>query len=361
MKYEIDFLGVNEETCDTDAICFRFFSEEEQRYIVGVYDGGTQKYGEALVSHLNNYYFQSEENPAIDFVICSHTDQDHASGLSILLDNFNVGALIMNRPWLYIDDIFDKVTDGRITKDSLEKRLKDAYPYIRALEDKADENNVSIYEGFQGMTIYKLLTILSPTKEFYLDLLVETNKVPLAEKTTMPDSFLKRIVYSVKMILESWTNELLRENVSTSPENEASIVIYGDMQDETFLLTGDSGIRALDQSINYASGVGIDVQQIKIHQIPHHGGRHNVSPSVLDALLGNRIVEYSTPTKFAFVSVGKGTDHPKRMVTNAYIRRGAEVFEARNNTICHQRGMPVRNGWDTVVPMSFSEEVEEWD
>lgn len=361
MKYELEFLGVNEETCNADAICFRFFSEEDQRYIVGVYDGGTQKFGDALVNHLNTYYFQNQDNPTIDFIICSHTDQDHASGLSTLFDNFKVNALIMNRPWLYVDDIFDKVADGRITKDSLKQRLKDAYPYVKILEDKAEENSVSIYEGFQGTIIYNLLTILSPTKELYFDLLVESNKTPLVEKTAIQESFFSRIANAVKMVWETWTDELLREDVSTSPENEASIVIFGDMQDETFLLTGDAGIRALNQSINFASNIGIDVQEIKIHQIPHHGGRHNVSPSILDALLGEKVDENSTETKTAFVSVGKGTDHPKRMVTNAYMRRGVKVIEARSNTILHYHGTPSRNGWNTVVPMAFSDEVEDWD
>jgi metal-dependent hydrolase (beta-lactamase superfamily II) len=153
-------------------------------YVCGVYDGGTQKYGEALVTHLKKYYFVDTENPTIDFVICSHSDQDHASGLSALFDNFKIDALIVNRPWLYIDDIWDKVTDGRITKSSLESRLKEAYPYVKTLEEKANKAGTQIYEGFQGTKIYTHLRILSPTKEFYTKLLIESNKTPLSESTT---------------------------------------------------------------------------------------------------------------------------------------------------------------------------------
>lgn len=47
MNYEIDFIGINEECKDAAACCFRFYSEESKRYIVGVYDGGFKSHGEA--------------------------------------------------------------------------------------------------------------------------------------------------------------------------------------------------------------------------------------------------------------------------------------------------------------------------
>lgn len=361
MNYELEFVGINEDSCDADAICMRFFDTEQNRYIVGVYDGGIQKYGDALVAHLKKYYFADTENPIIDFVICSHSDQDHASGLAVLFDNFSISALIINRPWLYIDDIWDSVSDGRITKSSLETRLKEAYPYVKTLEEKAVEAGTPIYEGFQGTTIYKYLRILSPTKEFYTKLLIESNKTPLSESTNAQDSVFARILKTVQNAIESWTNELLREDVVTSAENEASVTVYGDMIDERFLLTGDAGIRALKQSIDYANRINIDLKKVEIYQIPHHGGRHNVSPSVLNSLVGEKVKRDAAPTKTAFVSVGKGSDHPKKMVTNAYMRRGAKVYEARSSIVRHQKGTPERPGWNSITPMTFCEEVEDWE
>lgn len=362
MRYELEFIGINEDSCDADAICMRYFDSELNRYIVGIYDGGIQKYGGALVEHLKKYYFEGTESPTIDFVICSHPDQDHASGLCTLFDNFNIDALIVNRPWLYIDDIWNKVSDGRITKASLETRLKNTYPYIKNLEDKANEAGTQIFEGFQGTTIYSHLSILSPNKDFYINLLIESNKTPLSEGATEHMSLFTRALDAVQTTLESWTNELLKENVETSPENETSIVVCGDMDDEKFLLTGDAGIRALSQSMSYANSIGLDIaKDIKIHQIPHHGGRHNVSPSILDSLIGKKVDKNSAPTKTAFVSVGRGTDHPQKMVTNAYLRRGVKVYEARSFTVRHNKETPNRPGWTTVTPVAFSEEVEDWD
>ena len=144
MAYEIDFIGIKEESKDSDAIAFRW-KEDDGDYKIGVYDGGIQAYGEALTDHLNNIYFSgNKDDKVIDFVICSHSDLDHTSGLKSILNNFDVKVLYMNRPWLYIDDVFDKISDGRITKESLVRRLKEKYKYIADLEELAEEKGIEI-------------------------------------------------------------------------------------------------------------------------------------------------------------------------------------------------------------------------
>jgi hypothetical protein len=45
MNYEIDFIGISEETGDADAICFRYYDDQYGRYRVFVYDGGTRTMG----------------------------------------------------------------------------------------------------------------------------------------------------------------------------------------------------------------------------------------------------------------------------------------------------------------------------
>lgn len=360
MPYELEFIGINKEAKDADAVCFRYYNDSLKRYVVGIYDGGTSDYGEALKQHLLQYYFPIGTEQLIDYVICSHSDVDHASGLSIILENFKVNHLIMNRPWRFIDELFEKVNDGRITKQSLEKRLREAYPYIDNLEKLAINKGIEIHDAFEGTKIYDKLTILSPKKQFYIDLLVESNKTPLSE-STQNRGLLEKIANAIKSAFESWTNELLREDVSTTAENEMCVVVYAQMDEETFLLTGDAGIRALRAAIDYSKTVGIIMTEIKVHQIPHHGSRHNVSPSILNELVGPKVAEDYTPTKTAIVSVSKGSDHPRKMVVNAYIRRGLEVFEARDKILRHYKGMPERDGWTSANKLPFNEQVEDWD
>ena len=185
MHYEIDFIGIDEESKDADAIAFRYILDDGTEKI-GVYDGGFQKHGEALEKHINTYYLSSYSGHPknIDFVICSHSDSDHVSGLKNIFNDFEVSVLYMNRPWLYIDEIFDKVKDSRITPESLEERLKNSYKDIAELEKIANMKGVTILEAFQGEKIDEYLTILSPTKELYIDMLIKSNKTPLEEKFT---------------------------------------------------------------------------------------------------------------------------------------------------------------------------------
>lgn len=364
MAYEIDFIGIDEESKDSDAIAFRW-KDENGNYKIGVYDGGIQAYGEELQKHLKQYYFnQNETNRVIDFVICSHSDLDHASGLKTILTNFKVNTLYMNRPWLYVDDVFDKVADGRITKESLQRRLKEEYNYISELEELANKKGIKIIETFQGEVIEDKLIVMSPTKEFYLDLLVESDKTPLTEMENFSSAknFFKKIGNYIKELYESWTEEELREDVETSPENEMSIVILGEMEEESFLLTGDVGIRGLDLAITYSKDIRKPIiDNVKFFQIPHHGGRHNISPSILNRLVGKIVTERATIGKKAYVSVGKNSDHPLQMVVNAFVRRGVKVYKTDGNTIHHHRNMPDRKGWTPITKLNFDSCVENWE
>lgn len=362
MPYEIDFIGVSEETKDATAICMRW-QKADGGYLVGVFDGGLKAYGEQLKNHLNNYYFNGTSDKTIDFVICSHPHQDHAAGLAEILDNFTVKNLYMNMPWNHIDELYEKVKDGRITPASLEVRLKEKYTYIANLEELAKKHSIPISNAFEGTIIADKLTVLSPSKDFYLELLVESEKTPLEEKDSLLEAAARFVKTIINKLKESWSDEQLREDVSTEPDNETSTIILGEMDEESFLLTGDVGIRGLQKALDYSSALGKNIKDnVKIYEIPHHGGRHNVSPSILNQLIGNIIEEGSETGKEAYVCSGKNSDHPLQMVVNAFIRRGTKVYKASGSTICHHRGnMPVREGWSSVESTKFNTDVEEWD
>lgn len=379
MAYEIDYIGVKADkaTKDADAICLRWKTGIALNgmpiYKVGVIDGGFEAHGNAMIAHMNQYYFddaegvKSKEKKTIDFVVVTHPDQDHAIGLKQVLKAFDVKKIYMNRPWLYVDELFDKVNDGRITKQSLRERLRNNYETIADIENIAEENKIPIYEAFEGTYVENEILILSPEKQFYLDLLVESEKTPLQEQAAFnQDGLFGRIVNAVKAYIvnkfEDWDIETLRENEETSAENETSVVLRGLVEGDGFLLTGDAGIRALNKAIDYMEQIGEDViSEISFYQIPHHGGRHNVSPSLLDRMVGQRVKKGATRNKTAYASVAEGSDHPLKMVTNAYIRRGVSTYETNGNTICHHCGQMPKRGWTQLKMIEFADYVEEWD
>lgn len=380
MPYEIDFIGIKKDDIsasknlkDADAICLRW-KNTDGSYTVGVVDGGFENHGKALVQHMNRYYFndlyncKTAKEKVVDFMVVTHPDQDHTIGLKQVLENFTVKKIYMNMPWTYVNELYDKVNDGRITKASLEARLRAKYKPISDIEKQANEQGVPIYVALQGTSIDGRLLILSPSKEFYLQLLVESNKTPLIE-----DSLYNQLGESVRRfteaaksyvysLYESWHSELLREDVKTTAENETSVVLFGSMGEEGMFLTGDAGIRALSNAMDYMEICGIDIQtDVSFYQMPHHGGRHNVSPSVLDRMLGEVVSEGETRNKMAFASVAAGSDHPLKMVTNGYIRRGVKTYKTDGSIIHHHRGNVPDRGWERLSAIEFSNKVEDWD
>ena len=378
MSYEIDFIGVGDQCKqDADAICFRWKTGQDifgnPIYKVGVFDGGFQAHGEEMTKTLNKYYFddpngeKSAERKVIDFVCVSHPDQDHTVGIPEILENFKVKKIYMNRPWVYSDELWACVTDKRI---NLTKHLREAFPYIADIEDKAVEKGIPIYEAFEGTVVESCFRILSPTKDFYFQMLCESDKTLLQTQESAlakMKNVLKYVVAKARNVVltltETWAHEELRENVSTTPENESSVILLGTIDDQKILLTGDAGIRALDEAINYAESIGVRLKtEVEFYQIPHHGGRHNVSPSILNRLLGNILPEGTDPERTAYASSAKDSDHPYKMVMNAFLRRGVNPFTNNSgNTIYHHtKDMPIR-GWASAQSFPFSDYVEEWD
>ena len=332
MPYEIDFIGVNEKTRKADAIAFRW-KAEAGGYKIGIYDGGLQIYGEEMKSILEEYYFSSIDSiKTIDFVIVSHSDQDHTSGLKTILENFEVKDLYMNRPWVHVKDLIDNKNHGNITENSLERRLKEKYKYIAELEDIATERDIPVHDVFQGDIIENKLTVLSPTKDQYIELLVESSKTPLKKddaetSNSVYHKTVSEFCESIKHLIETWFDEKLKEDVETSEENEMSIILLGEMEEESFLLTGDAGIKGLNTAITYAKTIEkplIDV--VDFIQIPHHGGRYNVSSSILNGLIGYPVAKNMIVNKIAYVSAAKDSDHPMQMVVNAFIRRIQNIW-----------------------------------
>lgn len=358
-KYEIDFLPVGDGDTSGDAIAIRYSDGIEWK--VMVYDGGTKASGQALVDHINTYYGTSH----VDFLVNSHPDQDHASGLSVVLEKCTVGELWIHRPWLHASEVLHHFEDGRMTVDSLATRFKDRMPYAWALEELALSKGITINEPYQGSQI-GCFRVLSPSKDWYLNtLLLEFDKTPEAARVT--ESYLKQAFDDVIQRImsfaeEKWDIETLREDVTTSADNESSVILYANIDNRGIFLCGDAGIRGLGHAADYAEALYLNLPNATFYQVPHHGGRHNVSPSVLNRIIGQILPHGTESNKTAFVSVGKGAErHPKKIVTNAFTRRGAKVSPTKGQTICSHHGTETRPGWTVLTPIPFHDEVESWE
>jgi beta-lactamase superfamily II metal-dependent hydrolase len=364
MAYEIDFLPVGDGGSG-DAIAMRFWdvgANPPQQTVV-VIDGGTKESGAALVEHLGIHYKTTTVNGAI----CTHSDADHASGLIEVLENCKVERLLMHLPWTHFADLDKFLTEETITTDKLKQHFKKSLDGARALEALARKKRIQIYEPFSDTVASNdSFSILGPSKKFYEDLLQSFRCVP--ESFAKPPELVRKAVEAVteaiaKWVEEKWHIETLadpKEN-DCSAENNSSVILLFKDGNEKFLFTSDAGVPALTEAVNFAASKGIDLKTVNALQVPHHGSKHNVGPTILDQILGPRTLQ-PQPTKSAIVSASKGGEpkHPSRRVVNAFMRRQSRVFPTQGRTICHYgNGAPIRKGWSPLTPLNFFNEVEE--
>ena len=226
---------------------------------------------------LLNISISYDEPDTIDAVIVSHPDGDHAGGLRTVLENFEVSELWMLRPWDYVDELIDRFARFK-NKENLKKRLKEIYPNVAALEEIAEEEDIPIYEPFQGEKIGDF-TVLAPTKERYLDLIVESEKTPQATRESIQASLAKADSSQAAWGEESFSSE------ETSAENNMSVIQYANLCSEKILLTADAGRDALTEAADYAPWAGLILPGINRFQVPHHGSRRNLSTEILNRWL----------------------------------------------------------------------------
>ncbi|NER29932.1 MAG: MBL fold metallo-hydrolase [Symploca sp. SIO1C4] len=355
--FEIDFLDVASSKSG-DAISLRYRFNDTTR--IHVVDGGFQDTGDKLVEHIKKYY----DSPSfIDFVVVSHPDGDHSGGLRKVLEEFEIGELWMLRPWCYADELIDKFSRFR-SIENLSKRLKEIYPNIAVLEDIADEKKILIREPFQGSTIGQF-TVMAPTKNRYLDLVVESEKTPESakqEERVDVNTLVKMVAKAAAMLRAAWGEETFSSQ-ETSAENDMSVIQYANLCDKRILLTADAGRKALSEAADYAPSIGLELPGIDRFQVPHHGSRRNVSTEVLDLWLGQRLP--SKPKKgegkfTAIVSAAeKDKDHPRKSVIRAVIHRGAKAIATEGTNIRTSYNAPDRDGWVAVEPIPYPEEQEE--
>ncbi len=325
--FEIDFWSLDSDQSG-DAISLRYQIDGVQ-FIHSV-DGGFQKTAESIVKNIKKYY---NDPSKIEHVVVTHPDGDHAGGVRTILEEFEIGELWMLRPWMYAEELIESFPKFS-SIDNLKKRLREIYPNLSALEEIALKKGIPIREPFQSSEI-GAFKVLAPSKDRYLECVIESEKTPEQSKSRVLASFgelggaavttAKRLVNYVK---SQWGEEVFSEE-ETSKENEMSVVQYAMLCDESILLTGDAGRAALSEAADYAEAIGISLPGIDRFQVPHHGSRRNVSTEILDRWLGERLPskpEIDGRSFTAIFSAAKNDEHhPKKAVIRAMHHRGGKV------------------------------------
>jgi len=278
MLYEIDFLPVGDGGSFGDAICLRYSADHGRNWYVGVIDGGTQVSGESLCDHIKKYYHTDN----INFLVCTHPDKDHTSGLSSVFENFSIDQVMMHCPWDYVDYIYDYVSDGRVTKERLRKKMIEDYPCAYKIYELASQNDIPIFHAFSDNQNHGIpyLTIAGPSSSFYLKQLLNFRAITdFTEAVFKYTGLLKGLMETAKKainrISETRDDEKLVASApdATSSEKNSGIILLFDFKGKRKLFAGDAGAPALEHAADYLERQAIVPQDFSLIQSPQHGSK----------------------------------------------------------------------------------------
>ncbi len=351
MGIEIDFIGVGRHSSKPgDAIAVRYgnlYGARNEQVVMTI-DGGTLESGRELADHIRCYY----GTDTVDLAISSHPDQDHISGMSVLLDELKVGCLLMHQPWNHSDQIAHLFATNP-NSNTVTCNLRRDLDLARDLENQAKRKGITIIEPFAYEPINLRsgrLTFLGPSLDMYRGL------VPLFNKTPEPSSLAlllgltspsTSIVQSEpRYYIESPERPLLDDcTEDTAAENNSSTILLLETDGHRALFTGDAGKAALESARWQAYYHGIELGDLDFLQVPHHGSRRNVNPIILNSIRA----------KTAFISTpGNPTQkHPSQMVINYLNTKGTRVFCTNGISLRHHHNASFREGWITATPSEF--------
>ena len=354
LAYEIDFLRAGDG--NGDAIVMRWAADKFSNFFINVIDGGFSDTGDQIIDHIGQHF---SPDAVIANVVLTHADNDHACGLIKVLEHerFTVNGLWMNRPWDYVDYVLDKF-HGLYTREGLIKKMREMHPNLVELERIANAKGIQIYAPLQGAEIGPF-KVLAPSRERYIRLIPDFDKIPqsYAEAATLGSLLGDAIRAVTEAVKERLDLETLDEvPPATSASNESSVVQMATFGDKRILLTADVGPEGMNEAAEFAQSLSFFIQPTLV-QIPHHGSRRNVTPSVLNRWLGTYPAQN---VGSAVASVGKDQwRYPRKKVSNAFTRRGYSVCATRAGWVNFRDGYDRRAGAVDVDIIPFSPDVDD--
>ena len=319
MGYEVDIIGVGKESKSGDAIALRWGNlhgdRNEQKVVV--IDGGFQESGQDVVGHIKRFY----GTESVDAVVSTHPDQDHVNGLHVVLDELSVRELWIHKPWEHNAGLAEKFLDGRLTDESIGRRLQESLETAADLVAKAKRKNIHIVEPFSGDSLYDQneFRVLGPTQYYYESLIPDFDGMPKA-RATFANLFVETgvsVARAMKRYISAWGIDALDDKDTTSAKNNSSAITLLTVDGHYLLFTGDAGIIALSYAADALDAIR-NGTELRFIQIPHHGSRRNVGPTILNRLVGRPVKQGQKRSISAIASTAKRGEpkHPRKSVMN---------------------------------------------
>lgn len=187
-----------------------------------VYDCGHQKHAERVLA-----YMQKEGYKKADFIL-SHNDSDHFDGLPYLIEAGVISKVYTLLLLEYKKELLKLIDDGRITDESLTRRISDKYDNIYSLSGK-----VELVDALTLPTVRMGIELVGPEKNAALAAVAKF--LDNREGDTIDgETIYNAICFQAKITMDSGQH---------------------------MLLCGDSAFSMIEPNLEYVSYI----------QLPHHG------------------------------------------------------------------------------------------
>ena len=123
-----------------------------------IYDCGSERHAEEVIKYMDNNNFEKAT------LILSHNDSDHFDGIPKLIEEDRISSIRTVLLLKYVDDILERIDDGRKTRESVKKDILDAYDNIAQLSGC---NLEDIYECDNSLT--SEISIVGPDYDYMID------------------------------------------------------------------------------------------------------------------------------------------------------------------------------------------------
>lgn len=186
-----------------------------------IYDCGSERHAEEVIKYMDNNNFEKAT------LILSHNDSDHFDGIPKLIEEDRISSIRTVLLLKYVDDILERIDDGRKTHESVKKDILDAYDNIAQLSGC---NLEDIYECDNSLT--SEISIVGPDYDYMIDTVAK--RLDGREGNTVDGE---------------------------TAVNATSVQVSVSICSHTFLLCGDCSFAAIEDC----------VRDYDIVQLPHHG------------------------------------------------------------------------------------------
>ena len=186
-----------------------------------VYDCGCEEHARRVLEYMRQHGYQQTK------VVLSHNDSDHFDGIPYLIERGAVSAVYTLLLLKYKDELLDRIHDGRMTRESIARRIEEIYDNIYSLGGSVD-----LLDALADTDVTAGITIPGPDKEYALDAVA-------------------------KRIDNRESDDIDKETIVNAVSIQLSVV-YGV---KTLLLTGDSSFAAIEDAVKSHNAI----------QLPHHG------------------------------------------------------------------------------------------